>query len=409
MGIKGLNPFLKKHCPDAFVELPYSYFKHKRIAIDSDNVLRKLMSRAHKEVVNDTDVTVTELEREKIIKRWVHHIKNFILDFLKHHITLIFIFDGAYVEDKIETQQKRRDEKRKRVKDADDLKTKIFELHELERTPAMLKELRKKMQYLSYIDKDEKEYVKGLLSAAGFPIIVANGDGEQLCAMLCISGKVKAVYSTDTDMLAYGSPLSITDSAGYVYDNKNGTRELYLKCTKFIPILAKLNIEYPTFLDLCIMSGCDYNSNIYRVGISSSYKMLQKCGKIEDIPDKYNDKKDCLNYEKCRNYFKYVPCEESSQDEIILNINLDLSDARDRLEMYDAADWLNDLVPIYKSFHAPNDLCVVRKPSLAQSKMYLERNSQNKSEEKTLADKVKEETMNLTQHLNSLQLKNYKK
>ena len=52
--------------------------------------------------------------------------------------------------------------------------------------------------------------------------------------------------------------------------------------------------------------------------------MLQKCGCIEEIPDKYKDKKECLNHVKCRNYFKYVPCEESTQDEIILNINLEV-------------------------------------------------------------------------------------
>ncbi len=52
MGIKSLNPFLKEKCPEAFKDLPYSYFRGKRVAVDSDNVLRKLMSRAHKEVVN---------------------------------------------------------------------------------------------------------------------------------------------------------------------------------------------------------------------------------------------------------------------------------------------------------------------------------------------------------------------
>ena len=57
MGISSLNPFLREKCPEAFKDLPYSYFRGKRVAVDSDNVLRKLMSRSHKEIVNKTDVS----------------------------------------------------------------------------------------------------------------------------------------------------------------------------------------------------------------------------------------------------------------------------------------------------------------------------------------------------------------
>ena len=69
MGIKGLNSFLKKRCPEAFIELPLSHFKGKRIAIDSDNVLRRFMSRAHKEIVDKTDVAVVEPNRNSIISK----------------------------------------------------------------------------------------------------------------------------------------------------------------------------------------------------------------------------------------------------------------------------------------------------------------------------------------------------
>ena len=79
MTIKGLNNFLKKYCPQAFVKLVNSYFKGKRIAIDSDQILRRLMSRAHKEIVDKTDVVIMEPDRDDIIKRGLYHVKNLVI------------------------------------------------------------------------------------------------------------------------------------------------------------------------------------------------------------------------------------------------------------------------------------------------------------------------------------------
>jgi len=194
MGIKNLNPYLKKECPEAFKDIPYSYFKGKRIAVDSDNILMKLMSRSHKEVVNMTNVCAEEPDRKLILERWLGHIKDEILKFLKFGITLIFVFDGAYIDEKSATQLKRRSEKQKRINEASELKKKILETDILERTPQMITELRKKMHHLGSIKTEEKELIFKFLSQIGFPVLYATGEGEKLCAMLCIEGKVDGVY-----------------------------------------------------------------------------------------------------------------------------------------------------------------------------------------------------------------------
>jgi hypothetical protein len=108
MGIKNLNQFLKEKCPEAFKDIPYSYFKGKRVAVDSDNVLRKLMARAHKEIVNQTDVCSKEPDRKQILERWLYHVREEINKFLKYGITLIFVFDGSYIDEKSETQREKR-------------------------------------------------------------------------------------------------------------------------------------------------------------------------------------------------------------------------------------------------------------------------------------------------------------
>ena len=368
MGIKSLNPFLKEKCPEAFRDLPYSYFKGKRIAVDSDNVLRKLMARSHKEIVNQTDVCVDEPDRKKINERWIYHLKEEVFKFLKYGATLIFIFDGEYIDEKSDTQLKRRAEKAKRVQEVEDMKAKISEIDELERTSEMVTELRKKMHHLGQIKPEEKEYVINLLRSVGFPVIFATQEGEKLCAMLCIEGKVDAVYSRDTDVVAMGSPLSFSEEAGWVYNPKTGRTELALKCVFFKPILSKLDLEYESFLDLCIMSGCDFNSNIPRLGVNTAYKLLKVHKCIENLPSKYDDKKDILNFVRCREIFSKQNTKDICRSEVILDIDVTkVKTNKDEIVKHEIGYWLEDIIPLMENLPKPSNFFVEKAPSLSSS------------------------------------------
>jgi len=392
MGIKGLNAFLRKECPDAFIELPNTYFKGKRIAIDSDNVLRRFMSRSHKEIVDKTDVAAMEPDRDEIIKKWIYHVKNFVMELLQMGTTPIFVFDGKYIDEKSETQEKRRAEKQKRIDEAETMKMKIMEIDELERTPDMITELRKKMHHLGFLSSDEKEIMIGILSAIGIPVLKATGEGEQLCAMLCIEGKVDAVYSRDTDLVAFGCPLTISEPAGFIYNPKTRRVEESLKCTLFKPILSSLNISYDTFRDLCIMSGCDFNNNMPHFGIGKSFNILKDCGSIDHLPSKYHvrskckrddhavcksiyetytDQTKCLNHLRCREIMGHRASHDICQDKIVLNINTNLEDARDRLEMYGAEDWLKDITSLYNNLPTPSSYFIPKPPTLSRSTLKL--------------------------------------
>jgi 5'-3' exonuclease len=371
MGIKGLNQFLKQYSPDAFVDLPKSYFRGKRIAIDSDQILRKLMSRAHKEIVDKTDVVVNDPDRDEIIKRWLFHLKHLLLDLLKIGATPIFIFDGQAVPEKSETREKRKEVKLKAIRKAEEEKEKILQIDVLERTPQMVTSLRKKMHHLGYLSSDEKDICMDILSGLGIPVLRATGEGEKLCAMLCIEGKVDAGYSKDTDFIALGCPLTINEPGNYIYNPQTHRMEESFKCTLFKPILSALEIEYKTFLDLCIMGGCDFNKNIFRVGLKRSYPILKACKTIDQLPNKYHDKMECLNHLKCRNIFLHVPSHQICQDDIVLNINTDLTNARDRLEMHGVEDWIKEVSPLYKRLPTPSNNFILNYPSLNKSRLKL--------------------------------------
>lgn len=390
MTIKGLNAFLRKKCPAAFIHLPNGYFHKKRIAIDSDNILRRLMSRAHKEVVDKTDVAVMEPDRDEIIKRWLGHMKGFVMELLRIGATPIFVFDGKYINEKSGTQEKRREEKKKRIDEAEEMKRKLLELDVLERTPQMITELRKKMHHLGFLSKEEKEMAMGILSGLGIPVLTAKGEGEQLCAMLCIEGKVDAVYSRDSDMVAFGCPLTITEPAGYVLNPRTEMVEESFSCVVFKPILSALNMSYETFRDLCIMSGCDFNSNIPHLGVGKSYNILMECKSIDKIPEKYHikstcvrhagckyvsenyeDQTECLNHIRCREIMGHFPSEEICQDKIVVDIQTNLTEARDILENYGVDDWISDFVDLYRTLPKPSEVFIRKYPSLSSSRLRL--------------------------------------
>lgn len=371
MGIKGFNPFLKEKSPSSFINLPYRWFKGKRVAWDCDNIFRKLMARAHKNIVNKTDVCVDEPDREEIYQLWLKYCRDEIFMWLQFGITPLFIFDGAYIDEKSETQKKRRKEKEKRIREAEELKQKIIKVDELERTPTMLIELRKKMHHLGYINRDEKDILIGILEGCGLPVMIATEEGEKLCAMLCIEGKVDAVYSRDTDVVAMGCPLTIREDGGWAQNLETNKMEQIVKCTIFKPVLADLKLEYESFLDLCIMAGCDFNANIFRCGIKTAHKLLLKCITIENLPSKYDEKKGILNHIRCREIFALQISDDITQGDVILNVNKDLENCRDILSIYNAVDWLEALVKLYKYLPKPSNVFIMKRPSYQKSRLKL--------------------------------------
>lgn len=386
MGIKGLNPFLEEFSPECMVDVPYSYFKGKRIAIDGDNILVKLMSRSHKQVVNHTDVCVKDPDRKVIVRTWLSHIKEDMLKKLNYGITPVWVFDGKYIPEKAATQQERREKKRTAVEEAEKLKAEMRLLDPLEITPQMVKQLREKMQNLGTILPEEKELAKQLLQSLGIPVLRATGEGEKLCAMLCVEGKVEAVLSTDTDSVAMGCPMLIKKDGIYVTNPNTKTRELGVSCTIFKPILDKLNMEYASFLDLCIMGRCDFNKNIKGVALKNAYKMLKECKSIEKLPAKYDESKSILNHVKCREIFRLEKSSDICQNDpfpclnIMTNfplnqrsseINEEIRGLLEVLKEYeiDVEEWVDNFRDAYKFLPTPSDMCVSKYPSLAASRL----------------------------------------
>lgn len=240
MGIHLLNRFLKTKNPKGIQEVHLNSFKGKKIAIDVSIYLYRYASQ--------------DALTENILK-----MCNL---FKLYNIRPLFVFDGKSSENKQETLLIRKKEKQKAYERYIFLKNDNSCLSK--NKTRLLMELKRRSTFINF--KMIRE-VKNTLDYCNMSYIVAKGEADELCAALAKSKKVYAVLSEDTDMFAYGVPVilkyfSFVKHTVVRYD----TNEL----------LNELNLKYSEFLDVCVLSGTDYNKS---------------CGNLFDIYDSMMDYK----------------------------------------------------------------------------------------------------------------------
>ena len=329
MGIKDLRPFLEKKCSNLVIEVPIKKLMGQRIAIDIMVFLYKYLRSVGED-------------------NWIPFMIQNLSVFARHRVDIVCVFDGKDVPSEKEKERERR------RSDSQNIYTKIAELETLitkikkEHGPiedsqtikevnAILAKQRKiegysiinfnkrstilwvlneslskwKKQTL-FVTEEHIKTTKELCGILRIPVYQAKGEGETVCACLCLNDEVDAVYTEDTDVLAYGCPMQL-----YGFDAKKETVKLvYLK-----DVLNCLDFNYEQFRDFCIMLKCDYNDRVPGVGPVKSYDLLHQCDFIEGIletsPETLPGKTlqhacravqknySYLNYERCRELFSY--------------------------------------------------------------------------------------------------------
>lgn len=351
MGIKDLNKLIKRYAPDAMFTMPINDLAGKKIAIDGNGWLYANLATVRKKVINKTDVTVQEPDPIEIRKELLNALINFIINWLVNGITPIFIFDGREVP--IEKLETREDRQEKRVT----ARAKIDALYEkLKGDPLLnngkiVEDLRKELRNYLQVTNDDFESMKTLLINVGIPCLQAKGEAEKLCSAFCVEEEIAAVWSVDTDNLAFGCPLLITGhSSTYTYDEYNN-RVLNLDCVRIDKVLEGLKIDYRTFVDLCIMCGCDFNTNIPKYAALKSYNLLLKHGSIDNLPENLDIS--CLRHQRCREIFSFTPSKYLIQDQnegLILEINKNaIKTCRDYMDVVGMSIHINKFVAIYQT------------------------------------------------------------
>lgn len=332
MGIHDLFSTLRKKCPQVIHHMSQSNLKGISVAVDISVFFNVFIRSA-----DPNSITVNA---------WLPGFIDFLISFKKNKISPIFIFDGLEVPDeKREEQQRRRDTVNK-AKDnlvkgqelmpliekyrdqgelppediiaslrevigpnrAQVLETDFSDIYSI--TPSLAFALRKIEKQTLPILPQYTTIARDFIEVLGFDHYLAKGEAEALCASMCIEGSVDAVITEDGDVFAYGCPYLLCKWTRGQCD-----------AIALDEILEGLGLDFNTFRDFCIMSGCDYNHRAklppnpkskpkdggepqpIPVGPTRALSLLEEFGSLEKIEDKLWNP-EVLNFRRCRELFQ---------------------------------------------------------------------------------------------------------
>ena len=255
MGIKGGQHFFRSNNGklDGIETVSLSQFSGKTVVIDLMFYLHRYVFRG----VHDDD--------------YLHEFVNLSHKLDYFGINYIYLFDGKPLEDKYDTIETRKqvtqyfEKKIEKLKNYDshteeDIK-KIMKLSRKTRKITPIHILRVKCLF----DKLGIQYIHNKAVEAD-PIVKFLVDCE--FADACLTG--------DMDLLAYGCNNVLFD-----LDYSNNTVTL----VNLERLLNTLQIDYKQFVQVCVLSGTDYNSPLEHSNFSNNIKLIKHYGNIQTLLD----------------------------------------------------------------------------------------------------------------------------
>ncbi|SPN79056.1 Flap endonuclease 1 [Brazilian cedratvirus IHUMI] len=315
MGIEGLTSWIRQNHPNAVSKKNITDFSGRRIAVDATNICYEIWSACFRDVVKITDVIAGEVDRREVTSRCITRLYDYLRRIISCGVLPVFVFDGEYSQDKAEHAHV----KRKVSKDKSKNRLSVLDEEIASLDPSLRKgkylEERRKILCQTEGPEEEMQMMKMVLLNTPLPCIQAKGEAEKLCSQLCYEGKVDAVFSSDSDNLPNGCLMLLTKMVG--------TEDGEVSEAFSLPaILESTGLSFSSFVDFCIMAGCDYNSNMPGIGIVRAFKLISEYGNIENLPSTYLKKPvdtSILNYQRCRELFSLQSSEEMT-DELVLDL-----------------------------------------------------------------------------------------
>ena len=246
MGVK-LTPLL---IPDV---TPLSELAGKRIVVDGCNLLFKYITTIRKD-----DQILYNREGEP-----VSHLIGFFyfcINLLERRIRPTFVFDGYPPEEK-------------REKSPIKIQRLVRTWRAYHRGKVTKKALFQDPLFLyDKLIADVQEFLRLM----GLPVVRGLSEGEAQGCRLIQDGHAIGMVSTDQDSLLFGCPLML--------------KQLFFKeeiCTT-INLQAHLDrwgVTRRQLVDMALLIGTDYDEGIKGIGPKKALRLIQKHGRLEDIPD----------------------------------------------------------------------------------------------------------------------------
>ena len=356
MTIKNLNKIIKDEHPNVFKKVPIKNLRGLKIAIDTSIIIHKYiynkgtMSR----IFENSDLINDGVDESYLISVVLNSFKDLLMKFMNNGIFPVFIFDGPYHPLKGKNEGSKRQADRAIAKNnLDEFLTYIKSLDTLSQGSNLpkLKELYKKSYRPSKLFYNT---LKEFLEKCGVPCVQAVHDADDVLGYLSRNGLVDIIYSNDSDMYVHGCPFIIKEF-NKDYKGKDGQTCMIVSMEE---LLTSFNMTQENFTDLCIMFGCDYNSNIKGVGEKGCIKAIDTYGCVSNLP---NDKYDItiLNYPECIEIFnshkrKFSDICKNPDDSLLIDFKIfstgNNSDLETLCVQYDIQYLPDKLKFFYKSY-----------------------------------------------------------
>lgn len=294
MGIHNLTKLLEGHAPECITTTKFEDFFGRRVAVDASMHIYQFMvvvGRSGEQGLTDASGEETS-HLQGMFYRTVR--------MLEAGIKPVYVFDGKppeFKSDELEKRLERRNEAERSLKEA-------VEQGDQEAIEKFSKRTVK-------VKKKQNEECQKLLKLMGVPVILAPSEAEAQCAQMCKDGLVYAVATEDMDALTFGAPRLVRHLMAAPSQKKDVTEFDYAS------MLGELKLDSEAFIDLCILSGCDYCSTIRGIGSVTALKLIREHHSIEKVlealkeanndPKKTKKKEyvlDDFHYENARQLFK---------------------------------------------------------------------------------------------------------
>ncbi|KAK3145592.1 hypothetical protein QOZ80_3BG0254860 [Eleusine coracana subsp. coracana] len=260
MGIKGLTKLLAEHAPKSAVQRRVEDYRGRIIAVDASlSIYQFLMVVGRK----GTELLTNEAGE---VTSHLQGMLNRTIRMLEAGIKPVFVFDGEPPELKRKELAKRSLTRDVAAKDLD----RALENGDEDSIEKFSKRTVK-------VTKKHNDDCKRLLRLMGVPVVEAPGEAEAQCAALCENHMAYAVASEDMDSLTFGARRFLHHLTDLGFKKSPVTEFEVSK------VLEELGLTMDQFIDLCILSGCDYCENIRGMGGQRALKLIRQHGCIEEV------------------------------------------------------------------------------------------------------------------------------
>ncbi|RCK64957.1 Exodeoxyribonuclease 1 [Candida viswanathii] len=253
MGVNGLLQVLKEIQDPGSLER----YRGKTLAIDTYGWL-------HRAIVSCSQ----ELCLGQPTRNYITYVLTKIRMLQDFNITPYFVFDGASLPTKQETN-KERQQRRQEAKE-------LAEKHLAENNPRLAE---KQYMKAAYVTSQMSKSIMCELDMMGINYVVAPYEADPQMVYLEKIGLVDGILSEDSDLLIFGCKMLITklkDDAT-CYEIK---RENFANVRK-IPYLNQYTDEQLRLV--AMLSGCDYTKGIPGVGLTKAFQMVRRYKMLEKV------------------------------------------------------------------------------------------------------------------------------